>query len=70
VRAFVVQGHVMLEISGSFQVNPPGSNTPLDIYTAISVTQLKGYLVGWGFASTSPSGLQELKNTKITFDSN
>jgi hypothetical protein len=67
VNAFVVQGHVMLEISGSFQVNPPGSNTPLDIYTSIDVAQLNGYLVGWGFVSGSQTGLQELKNTKIAF---
>ncbi len=70
VRALVVQGHVMLDISGAFQVNPPGSNTPLDIYTSIDVTQLNGYWVGWGFVSGSQSGLQELKNTKIAFASN
>jgi hypothetical protein len=70
VRAFVVQGHVMLEISGSFQVSPPGRNTPLDIYTSVDVTQLNGYLVGWGFMSGSQAGLQELKNTKIAFASN
>lgn len=70
VTAFVVQGHVMLELSGSFQVSPRGSNTPLDIYTSIDVTQLNGYLVGWGFVSGSQAGLQELKNTKIAFASN
>lgn len=70
VTALEVQGHVMLDISGSFQVTPPGSNTPLDIYTSIEVTQLNGYLVGWGFVSGSQSGLQELKNTKIAFASN
>jgi hypothetical protein len=70
VRAFVVQGHVMLDISGSFQVSPPGRNSPLDIYTSIDVTQLNGYWVGWGFVSGSQSGLQELKNTKIAFASN
>ena len=70
VRAFVVQGHLMLDISGSFQVNPPGRNSPLDIYTSIDVTQLNGYWVGWGFVSGSQSGLQELKKTKIAFASN
>jgi hypothetical protein len=70
VRALVVQGHVMLDISGSFQVSPPGRNSPLDIYTSIDVTQLNGYWVGWGFVSGSQSGLQELKNTKIAFASN
>jgi hypothetical protein len=70
VRAFVVQGHVMLDVSGSFQVTPPGSNTPLDIFTSIDVTQLSGYWVGWGFVSGSQSGLQEMKNTKIAFASN
>lgn len=70
VRAFVVQGQVMLDVSGSFQVNPPGSNTPLDIYTSMDVTQLNGYWVGWAFASGSQSGLQEMKNTKIAFAPN
>jgi hypothetical protein len=71
VTAFVVQGHVMLDISASFQVNSPGGNTPLDIYTSIDVTQLNGYWVGWALASRSQSGLQELKNnTKIAFASN
>jgi len=70
VGAFVVHGHVMLDISGSFQVTPPGSNTPLDIFTSIDVTQLNGYWVGWGFASGSQSGLQEMKNAKIAFTSN
>src|SRR5260221_2654757 len=65
VRAFVVQGHVMLDVSGSFQVNPPGSNTPLDIYTSMDVTQLNGYWLGWAFASGGQSGLQEMKNTTI-----
>jgi len=70
VTAFLVQGHVMLDISGSFQVNPPGSNTSLEIYTSFDVTQLNGYLVGWCFASGSQVGLQELKKTKIAFASN
>jgi hypothetical protein len=70
VRAFVVQGHVMLDFSGSFQVNPPGRNTPVDLYTSMDVTQLNGYLVGWAFASESQSGLQEMKNTKIAFAPN
>jgi hypothetical protein len=60
----------MLDISGSFQVKPPGSNAQLNIYTSIDVTQLNGYLVGWGFVSGSQSELQELKNTKIAFASN
>jgi hypothetical protein len=70
VRAFAVQGHVMLDVSGSFQVTPPGSNTPLDIFTSIDVTQLNGYWVGWAFASGTQSGLEEMKNTKIAFASN
>jgi hypothetical protein len=31
---------------------------------------LNGYWVGWGFASGSQSGLQEMKNAKIAFASN
>ncbi len=68
-RAFVVQGHVMLEVSGSFQADPPGNKTPLDIYTSMDVTELNGYWVGWAFANGSQSGLQEMKNTKIAFAS-
>jgi hypothetical protein len=70
VRAFVVQGHVMLDVAGSFQVNPPGRDTPLDIYTSMDVTQLNGYWVGWALASGTQSGLEEMKNTKIAFASN
>jgi hypothetical protein len=70
VRALVVQGHVMLDISGSFQVNPTGSTAPLDIYTSMDITQLNGYWVSWAFASGSQSGLQEMKNTRVAFASN
>jgi hypothetical protein len=69
VDAFMIQGHVMLEISGTFQVNLPGGNTPADVFTSIDVTELNGYLVGWGFMSGSQSGLQELKTTKRLFAS-
>jgi hypothetical protein len=69
VRASVVQGHVMIDISGSFQITPPGRNAPLVVYTSMDLTQLNGYLVGWYFASGSQSGLQELWNTKISFSS-
>jgi len=60
----------MLEVSGSFQINFPGGNTPLDIYSSMDVTQLNGYWIGWAFASGSQSELQEMKNTKIAFASN
>jgi hypothetical protein len=70
VKAFVVQGHVTLDASGSFQVQPPGSTAPLDIYTSIDVTELNGFWAGWAFASGSKSELQEMKNTRIAFASN
>jgi hypothetical protein len=70
VRVFVVQGHVMLEFLGTFRTNSPGTDTPTDIYTSIDVTQLNGYWVTWAFASGSPSGLQEMKSTKIAFAPN
>jgi hypothetical protein len=69
VRAFVIQGHVILEITGSFHVNSTGTNTPLDIYTSMDVAQLNGYWVGWAFASGNQSELQEMKNTKVAFAS-
>ena len=67
VNAFMVQGHVMLDISGSFTVNYPGHNGPLDIFTALDVTQAKDYWLAWAFMSGSQAGLQELRNTKIQF---
>jgi hypothetical protein len=70
VTALVIQGHVTLEVSGSLHVNSPASNPPLDIYTSMDVTELNGFWVGWAFASGSQSGLQEMKNTNITFASN
>jgi hypothetical protein len=70
VKAFMVQGHVILDISTAFQVSSPGRNALLDVFTSIDATELKGYLVGWGFRSGSQSGLEELKTTgKIAFDS-
>jgi TonB family protein len=59
----------MLDISGSFQVSPPGSKAPVDVYSSIYITQLQNYLVAWSFVSGSPSGQQELKNTQIAFAS-
>jgi hypothetical protein len=67
VNAFVVQNHLMLDISNSFQVDRGGGKTPLDIYSSIDVTQLDNYLVAWCFMSGSPRGLQELKTTQIAF---
>jgi hypothetical protein len=67
VNAFIVQGHLMLDVSGSFTVKPPGRNTPLDIFTSFDFTIAKDYWVAWGFMSGSQSGLQELKDTKIAF---
>jgi hypothetical protein len=67
VRAFSVQGQLMLDISGAFHVTPSGSKTPLDAFTSIDVTELNGYLVGWAFMSGSQSGLQELKKSDIAF---
>jgi hypothetical protein len=67
VKVFPVQGHLMLDVSGSFTVTPPGRNAPLDIFTSLDVTEAKNYWVAWGFMSGSQAGLQELKNTKIKF---
>lgn len=67
VGAFMVQGHLMLDISGVFQVTPSDGKTPLDVFTSIDVTELNGYLVGWGFVSGSQPGLQELKKSNIAF---
>ena len=67
MNAFMVQGHVMLDISGSFTVNSPGNNGPLDIFTALDVTQAKDYWLAWAFMSGSQAGLQELRNSKIQF---
>jgi hypothetical protein len=65
--AFMFQGHLMLDISGSYVVNSPGKSAPVDIFTALEFTEVKEYWVAWGFMSGSQAGLQELKNTKIAF---
>jgi hypothetical protein len=57
----------MIDFSGSFQVKPPDSTAPLDLYTSIDVTQLNDFWVAWAFASGTQSGLQEMKKTKIVF---
>jgi hypothetical protein len=67
VYAFVVQDHLIVNISSSFQVGPSGTNTPRDIYSSMEVTQLDNYWVAWGFLSGSASDLQELKATQIAF---
>ena len=67
LKAAVLQGHVMIDFSGSFQVKPPDSTAPLDLYTSIDVTQLNDFWVAWAFASGTQSGLQEMKKTKIVF---
>jgi hypothetical protein len=69
VKAFTVAGHVMLDISGSFAVNPPGHSAPLDIFTSIVFTEAKDYWIAWGFMSGSQTELQELKKTKISLSS-
>ncbi len=67
--SLMIQGHLMLDVTGSFHVNPPGSDKPLEIYFSMDFTQLNGYFVGWSFATGSQSELRELKNTKIGFAS-
>ena len=70
VKAFVVQNHVILDISTAFQVSSTGRDALLDVFASIDATELKGYLVAWGFRSGSQSGLEELRTTgKIAFDS-
>ena len=69
VNAFTFQGHLMLDISGSFTANSPSRNAPLNVFISFVFTETKGYWVAWGFESGSQAELQELKKTKIGFAS-
>lgn len=67
VRAFTVQGHVMLDISQSVAAKLHGSDVPIEAFTALELTELKDYWIAWGFMSGTAAGLEELKNTRVDF---
>jgi hypothetical protein len=68
VNAFMVQGHLTIEIQGSFAISPPSHKQPLNVLTAVDLMEVKDYWVASCFVSGNQNGLQELKNsTKIAF---
>jgi hypothetical protein len=67
VSAFITQSHLILDLSGSFKISPPGSSQPLETFISVDFTELNGYLAVWMFSSGTESGLKEIKNTRIQF---
>jgi hypothetical protein len=63
------QGHLFLEVSGVSQVNVPGHPGPIELHNSMVFTSANNFWVIWMFSSGSEAGLQELKNTNITFSS-
>jgi hypothetical protein len=67
-KAFALAGHLVLEISASLGVKPPGSNLRRTVYTSLDFTEAKSYFVAWIFVSGSQAELRELRNTGISFN--
>jgi hypothetical protein len=67
VKSFVIQNHLMLHISNSFQFTPRDGTSPVDVYSSMVITELDNYLVAWGFMSGNASVLEELETTQIQF---
>ncbi len=65
VNASAVQGHLMLDVSGSLAVDSLSRKLPLNVFTSCVFTETKGYWVAWGFESGSLEGLRKLKNARL-----
>jgi hypothetical protein len=61
------QGHLFLDVSGVSQMNIPGHPERVEAHNSIVITTANNFWVIWVFSSGSEAGLQELKNTNITF---
>jgi len=61
------QGHFFLEVSGVSKMNVPGHVAPVEAHNSMVFTSANNFWLIWIFSSGSEAGLQELKNTNITF---
>lgn len=68
VRAFNNAGRIMVELSQSFTVSPPGQADPTSILSSMLMMEAGDYWVIWMFAAKDKAELAELRNTKIFFD--
>lgn len=70
IRAFDNAGRVMLEASQSLWISThePGSRTDRNVHTSILIMQAGEYWVMWMFAGGDDMQLNELRATKIFFD--
>ena len=67
VTASMMQGHLLLELAGSSNVDVSDGKRAT-MFTSFVITEAKdNYWMVWWFMSDSQAGLDELKNTKITF---
>lgn len=67
LRALDVAGRVFIEIPTTGAVRLPDSKLLRKVYMSLVITSLKDYWVCWLFESDSQSGLEQLKQTPITF---
>jgi hypothetical protein len=64
-RAFVVQGHVMIEITGDSKLTVSGRSEPVPAKLSLLMTKLGDALIIWETAAYSPEQWQEARNVKI-----
>jgi hypothetical protein len=64
-RAFMLQGHVMIEVSSDAELKVPPSEQPVPSHLSLLMTELNGVLVVWETATYSPKQLQDVRNVKI-----
>lgn len=67
LRTLTVQGHLFLEVSGVSHVNAPGHPRPVELHNSMLFTSANNFWLIWAFSSGSEAGLQELKNTNVSF---
>ena len=68
IKAFMLQNHLMINISSAFKVAAPKEKQPLEVFTSIILTEKRDYWVAWVFMNDSQAGLEDLKkNIRIMF---
>jgi hypothetical protein len=67
VSAFTTEGHLMIDVSASYAVNPKGLKAPIEIFNALDFTEINGFWVAWGYVAESEARLQELRKAPIRF---
>jgi hypothetical protein len=61
------QGHLFIAVSGVSRQSFLGRAAPIEIHNSMVLTPANDFWLIWIFSSGSEAGLQELRNTNITF---